>query len=88
MSGVFVSGLAEGLALCDRAGIKQADLLDVLKATHLDCPLVRDTVQAVIDGRFPARHSLQHLQKDLNLVTILRISHFGRKVFGQIFIPR
>jgi hypothetical protein len=21
-------------------------------------------------------------------VTILRISHFGRKVFGQIFIPR
>ena len=67
MSGVVLAGLAEGVALGDRAGLKPTDILDILKLTSLDCPLVRDKVQAFIDGGFATNQPLRHLQKDLNL---------------------
>jgi 3-hydroxyisobutyrate dehydrogenase len=67
MSGVVLAGLAEGVALGDRAGLKPTDILDILKLTSLDCPLVRDKVQAFIDGGFVTQQPLRHLQKDLNL---------------------
>ena len=71
MSGVVLAGLAEGMALGDRAGLKATDILDILKLTSLDCPLVRDKVQAFIDGGFPTCQPLRHLQKDLNLAMCL-----------------
>ena len=33
MSGVALTGLAEGMALADRAGLQQKDLLEVLQLT-------------------------------------------------------
>merc|ERR1712029_1055674 len=38
MSGVALAGLAEGMALADRAGLQQKDILEVLELTGLACP--------------------------------------------------
>ena len=67
MSGVVLAGLAEGMALGDRAGLKAGDILEILKLTSMNCPLVREKVQAFIDGGFPTNQPLGHLQKDLFL---------------------
>lgn len=39
---VSLAGLAEGMALANRAGISQKDLLDILGMTSLKCPLIND----------------------------------------------
>lgn len=38
MEGVTVAGLAEGMALADRAGLQQKDVLEVMELTSLACP--------------------------------------------------
>merc|ERR1711997_873071 len=67
MSGVALAGLAEGMALADRAGLQQKDILEVLQLTGLACPLMVEKGKAIIDGSFPPNHPLQHMQKDLKL---------------------
>ena len=42
MNGVALAGLAEGLALADRAGLQQKDVMEVLELTHLACPMLVD----------------------------------------------
>lgn len=38
INGIVLAGLAEGMALADRAGLNQKDLLEVLELTSLSCP--------------------------------------------------
>lgn len=40
MAGVTMAGLAEGMALADRAGLQQKDVLEVLELTSLACPMM------------------------------------------------
>jgi len=40
MAGVTLAGLAEGMALADRAGLQQKDVLEVLELTSLACPTI------------------------------------------------
>ena len=40
--GVAVAGVAEGMALADRAGLQQRDVLEILELTNLSCPLLLD----------------------------------------------
>ena len=67
MAGVTLAGLAEGMALADRAGLQQKDILEVLQLTSLACPLMQEKGKAIIEGGFPTNHPLQHMQKDLKL---------------------
>ena len=67
MSGVALAGMAEGMALADRAGLQQKDILEVLQLTGLACPMLIEKGKAIIDGSFPPTHPLQHMQKDLKL---------------------
>lgn len=68
MSGVALAGLAEGMALADRAGLQQKDVLEVLELTSLACPMVLTKGKAIIDGVFQTTHQpLTHMQKDLKL---------------------
>lgn len=67
MSGVALAGLAEGMALADRAGLQQKDVMEVLELTSLSCPLMVQKGKAIIEGGFPTNHPLQHMQKDLKL---------------------
>lgn len=65
--GVTLAGLAEGMALADRAGLQQKDVLEVLELTGLACPTILGKGKAIIDGGFPTHQPLQHMQKDLKL---------------------
>ena len=67
MSGVALAGLAEGMALADRAGLQQKDILEVLQLTGLACPMMIEKGKAILEGSFPPNHPLQHMQKDLKL---------------------
>jgi 3-hydroxyisobutyrate dehydrogenase-like beta-hydroxyacid dehydrogenase len=40
MMGVAVAGVAEGMALADRAGLQQRDVLEIFELTTLACPLL------------------------------------------------
>jgi len=44
IQGVMLSGLAEGMALADRANLEQKDVLEILNLTSMSCPLLRDKV--------------------------------------------
>jgi len=65
--GVTLAGLAEGMALADRAGLQQKDVMEVLELTGLACPTLLGKGKAIIDGGFPTHQPLQHMQKDLKL---------------------
>ena len=67
MMGVTLAGLAEGMALADRAGLQQKDVLEVLELTGLACPILLNKGKSIIDGGFPTHQPLQHMQKDLKL---------------------
>ncbi|XP_012273694.1 putative oxidoreductase GLYR1 homolog [Orussus abietinus] len=67
MAGVTLAGLAESMALADRAGLQQKDVLEVLELTSLACPAILDKGRAIIEGGFPTQLPLQHMQKDLRL---------------------
>ena len=45
MSAVTLAGVAEGMALADRAGLQQKDILEVLELTSLNCPTVLEKGQ-------------------------------------------
>lgn len=40
MAGVTLAGLAEGMALADRAGLQQKDVMEIMELTSLACPLM------------------------------------------------
>ena len=42
MQGITLAGLAEGMALADRAGLQQKDVLEILGLTSLSCPALLD----------------------------------------------
>lgn len=42
MQGITLAGLAEGMALADRAGLQQKDVLEILGLTSLACPALMD----------------------------------------------
>lgn len=67
MTGVALAGLAEGMALADRAGLQQKDVMEVLELTGLNCKTFMQKGKAIIDGGFPTHQPLQHMQKDLKL---------------------
>lgn len=65
--GTFMTSLAEGLSLAEKAGLDQYTLLEVLNMTDIACPLVRTKGSAILEGHFPANFPLKHQQKDLRL---------------------
>ncbi|XP_076282838.1 nucleosome-destabilizing factor isoform X2 [Lasioglossum baleicum] len=67
MAGVTLAGLAESMALADRAGLQQKDVLEVLELTSLACPAILDKGKVIIEGGFATQLPLQHMQKDLRL---------------------
>ncbi|XP_043188188.1 putative oxidoreductase GLYR1 homolog [Amphibalanus amphitrite] len=67
MTGVSMAGLAEGMALADRSGLQQKDVLEVLGLTTLACPLLLEKGRAIIEGGFQTQMALKHMQKDLKL---------------------
>lgn len=64
---VALAGLAEGMALADRASISQQSMLEILGMTSLKCPLLLEKGSAMMSGNFQTNQALKHIQKDLSL---------------------
>jgi len=42
ISGIVLGGLAEGMALADRAGLQQRDVMEILTLTSMCSPLIKE----------------------------------------------
>lgn len=65
--GEMMAALCEGLALGGKAGLAQADILDVLDAGALANPMFRLKGELITRGDFTTAFPLKHMQKDLRL---------------------
>lgn len=67
IAGVSLVGLAESLAVADRAGLQQKDVLEVLELTNMASPLILEKGAEMIKGEYTPHLPLMHMQKDLRL---------------------
>ncbi|XP_058058014.1 cytokine-like nuclear factor N-PAC isoform X1 [Anopheles bellator] len=71
ISGISLTAIAEGLALADRAGLQQKDVLEVMELTTMSSEMFQEKGNAIIKGEFPTHQALKHMQKDLKLALSL-----------------
>ncbi|GAB6031753.1 hypothetical protein CHUAL_010166 [Chamberlinius hualienensis] len=67
MMGATLAGLAEAMALAERAGLQQKDVLEVLDLSSMASNLAIEKGRAIIEGAYSTCFPLQHMQKDLRL---------------------
>lgn len=67
LAGNLIGALSESMALADRAGLSNKDLLEILSLSPLSCPTLLSKAKAMIEGSFPTEMPLTHMQKDLRL---------------------
>lgn len=67
MMGATVAGLAEAMALAERAGLQQKDVLEVIDLSSIASNLLFEKGRAIIEGAYSTAFPLQHMQKDLRL---------------------
>jgi len=65
MMGVAVAGVAEGMALADRAGLQQRDVLEIFELTSLASPLLMEK------GKGTESSQLKLLSRHTNVVFTL-----------------
>ncbi|XP_014280429.1 uncharacterized protein [Halyomorpha halys] len=65
VAGVALAGLAECMALADRAGLDQSDLLKILKISQINCPLIVEKATAMVNNDYSTKMSLKNMQNDL-----------------------
>lgn len=68
MKGIALVGLAEGLALADRCGISQEDVLQIFKMSNLNCEYLSGKAELILNKDFKhVEQAVQHMQKDMKL---------------------
>lgn len=67
LMGNLIGSLAESMALADRTGLSQKDLLEILSLSPLNCQTLISKGKAMIEGGFATEMPLTHMQKDLRL---------------------
>ncbi|XP_065312792.1 cytokine-like nuclear factor N-PAC isoform X2 [Gordionus sp. m RMFG-2023] len=65
--GAVIAGLAETLSLAEKTGIRAEEVISVLSRSMLDCPIIRNKGQEIIEGLFLPSLPLKHQQNDLKL---------------------
>ena len=69
--GSMLTALSEGLALGLKGGLDGAEILDVLDAGAMACPMFRAKGPMLLSGAYPTSFPLKHMQKDLRLALAL-----------------
>lgn len=67
LMGNLIGSLAESMALADRTGLSQKDLLEILSLSPLNCHTLISKGKGMIEGGFATEMPLTHMQKDLRL---------------------
>mmetsp|Transcript_13682 Transcript_13682/g.35150 ORF Transcript_13682/g.35150 Transcript_13682/m.35150 type:complete len:406 (+) Transcript_13682:156-1373(+) len=65
--GSMMAAFSEGMALAERTGLSQQDLLDVVSLGAIASPMFALKGPAMMEGSFPAAFPLKHQAKDLRL---------------------
>ncbi|GAX77642.1 hypothetical protein CEUSTIGMA_g5085.t1 [Chlamydomonas eustigma] len=71
LNGSMMAALAEAMALADKSGLSQADLLEVLSLGAMANPMFALKGPAVVERSYPPAFPLKHQQKDLRLALAL-----------------
>ncbi len=69
--GEVMAALSEGIALGQKAGLDGAQILEVLDAGAMACPMFKGKGPMLLRGEFPVSFPLKHMQKDLRLALAL-----------------
>ena len=69
--GTMLTSLSEGMSLCDKAGLSQDKLLEVLDLGAMSNPMFKMKGPNMIKGNLPAHFPLKHAQKDMRLALAL-----------------
>lgn len=69
--GGMMTAFCEGLALGEKAGLHQADILEVIDAGAMANPMFRLKGGQIGQGSFAAAFPLKHMQKDMRLAVAL-----------------
>ncbi|XP_014682002.1 PREDICTED: putative oxidoreductase GLYR1 homolog [Priapulus caudatus] len=70
--GTMIAGLAEGMALAEKCGVNQHDVLEILEMGSMNCSIIRQKGKSIVEGAdqedaFQPHFPLKHQQKDLRL---------------------
>lgn len=68
MIGVSLVGLAEGMSLAERSGVKVKDVIDIIKLTTFSSPFIIKKATEMLGNEFTPELPLAHIQKDVRLV--------------------
>jgi len=63
--GIQIAALAEGIALCEAAGLSADGFVEVLKQGAMNSPLIALKGTAMIKREYPPQFPLEHCQKDM-----------------------
>lgn len=63
----MMTAFSEGLALGEKAGLQQADIIDVLAQGAINNPMFQLKGPLMAAGNFNAAFPLKHMQKDIRL---------------------
>lgn len=69
--GSMMGAFCEGMALADKAGLSQADLLSVLDLGAMANPMFKLKGPAIQNRTYPPAFPLKHQQKDMRLALAL-----------------
>lgn len=69
--GSMMTAFSEGLALGERAGLDQKDILDVIAQGAITSPMFTMKGPGMVAGNYPPAFPLKHQQKDLRLALAL-----------------
>lgn len=69
--GSMMTSFAEGMALADKAGLKQEDLLEVVNLGAIAAPMYKLKGPSMAQGKYDPAFPLKHQQKDMRLALAL-----------------
>lgn len=69
--GTMMGAFSEGMALADKSGLSQDDLLKILDLGAIANPMFKLKGPALINRAYPAAFPLKHQQKDMRLAIAL-----------------
>ncbi|KAL4437458.1 hypothetical protein ABPG75_004597 [Micractinium tetrahymenae] len=69
--GSMMASYAEGLSLAKQCGLRQADLIEVIKLGAIAAPMFALKGPPMTDGKYPPAFPLKHQQKDMRLALAL-----------------
>ncbi|CAH1393622.1 unnamed protein product [Nezara viridula] len=68
VAGVALAGLGECMALADRAGLDPKDVLEIIKISQINCPLIVEKATAMVNSEYSTSMSLKNMQNNLQSV--------------------